>query len=194
VGDADFVVGDVHHDGGSVEASADADVVQGTADAKGDAALVDAVPPYPVMDTVAAGGAGFGSGLIRGGRRGAVEGAVGSTEVVVLDEGLEECLELGEIARGGVSGEPAFEVWWNRSTFPHVVGWFGFEFFWTTPRVSRRVSKPLRPPRPPERRVVKIMPLSVSVEAGTPRVSVAVVNVSITSVPFTRSWAVTEMA
>ena len=41
-------------------------------------------------------------------------------------------------------------VWWKRSTFPQVVGWFGRLFFWTMPRLSRRCSKPLRPPLPPE--------------------------------------------
>ena len=67
-------------------------------------------------------------------------------------------------------------VWWNRSTLPQVVGWLGREFFWRTPELSSRVSKPLRPPRPPARRVVNTIPLSVKVEAGIPWVSIAAVK------------------
>src|SRR5215471_1883952 len=59
-------------------------------------------------------------------------------------------------------------VCWKRSTLPQVVGWLGREFFWRTSRRRSSASKPLRPPLPPEKRVVKTMPLSVRVEAGTP--------------------------
>ena len=37
-----------------------------------------------------------------------------------------------------------------------------------TPKLSSRVSKPLRPPRPPDRRVVNTIPLSVKRRAGDP--------------------------
>ena len=71
---------------------------------------------------------------------------------------------------GGRAGRGAtvFSVWWNRSIFPQVVGWFGLAFFWWTPRRPSSVSKALRPPLPPESRVAKTIPLSVSVEAGSP--------------------------
>ena len=85
-------------------------------------------------------------------------------------------------------------VWWKRSTLPQVVGWLGRLFFWVTWSASRRVSKPLRPPLPPDSRVVNTIPLSVSVDAGTPCVSRALVKVSTTIGPVTRRWAVTEIA
>ncbi len=62
-------------------------------------------------------------------------------------------------------------VWWKRSTFPQVVGWLGVELIWVTPRRCSSASKPLRPPLPPASRVVKTMPLSVSVEYGMPWVA-----------------------
>jgi hypothetical protein len=62
------------------------------------------------------------------------------------------------------------------------------------PRLSRRCSKALRPPLPPDSRVVNTIPLSVRVEAGMPCVSSALVNVVTTTLPVTRRWAVTEMA
>ena len=61
-----------------------------------------------------------------------------------------------------------FMVCWNLSTFPWVWGWLGLPFFWVMPRRRSSCSRPLRPPLPPDRRVVKTMPLSVRVEAGTP--------------------------
>ena len=47
-----------------------------------------------------------------------------------------------------------FNVWWKRSTFPQVCGWFGDEFYFTTPGWWSWFSNPLRPPLPPENRVV----------------------------------------
>ena len=86
----------------------------------------------------------------------------------------------------------------NRSTLPQVVGWLGREFFWTMPRRWSSTSKLLRPrvPRwlPPDRRVVKTMPLSVSVEAGIPCVATAVRNLASTIGPVTWWWAVTVRA
>jgi hypothetical protein len=35
-----------------------------------------------------------------------------------------------------------FNVWWNRSTFPQVVGWFGRECFCVTPRRRSSAEKP----------------------------------------------------
>jgi len=52
----------------------------------------------------------------------------------------------------------------------------------------------LRPPLPPERRVVNTIPLSVSVEAGMPWVATAPRKAASTIGPVTRGWAVTERA
>jgi hypothetical protein len=52
----------------------------------------------------------------------------------------------------------------------------------------------LRPPLPPERRVVKTIPLSVSVDAGIPCVATVSRKVASTRAPVTRTWAVTESA
>jgi len=89
--------------------------------------------------------------------------------VVVAGEGIEEGLEGGE--GGGLrvlGGQPVLEVCWNRSALPWVCGWFGRPFFWVIPRWRSSCSKLLRPPLPPDSRVVKTIPLSVSVEAGGP--------------------------
>ena len=85
-------------------------------------------------------------------------------------------------------------VCWNRSTLPHVVGWLGREFFWRTPRRASSVSSPLRPPLPPANRVVKTMPLSVSVETGIPWAATHAWNDATTMGPVTRSWTVTRNA
>ena len=87
-----------------------------------------------------------------------------------------------------------FIVCWNRSTLPWVWGWFGLPFFWVMPRRRSSCSRSLRPPLPPDRRVVKTMPLSVKVEAGTPCAAQAARKVSSTSAPVTRAWAVTDRA
>lgn len=85
-----------------------------------------------------------------------------------------------------------FIVCWTRSTLPQVVGWFGREFFWVTFRRRSSVSKPLRPPLPPDSRVVKTMPLSVNVEAGTPYAATVFLNAASTIGPVIRRCAVTE--
>ena len=74
---------------------------------------------------------------------------------------------------------------WNRSTLPQVVGWFGVEFFWTMCSRRSSCSRALRPPRPPEKRVVNTIPLSVRVEAGMPWAATAARNVSCTMGPVT---------
>jgi hypothetical protein len=67
-------------------------------------------------------------------------------------------------------------------------GWAGFGrlFSWVVPRRRSSASKALRPPRPPARRVVKTMPLSVRVEAGSPCWAAAARNVARTIGPVTR--------
>jgi putative transposase len=62
------------------------------------------------------------------------------------------------------------------------------------PRRRNSCSKPLRPPRPPESRVVNTMPLSVKVEAGIPWSATAARNWASTMGPVTRWWAVTRSA
>ena len=117
-------------------------------------------------------GGGFGSGLVGGGGGGAaVEGAVRAAVVVVVDEVVERVCSSARVVRlrvGRVSH--FFRVWWKRSTLPQVVGWLGLEFFCVTPR-SREFgfeAVAVSAARPPAKRVVKTMPLSVSVEAGMP--------------------------
>ena len=90
--------------------------------------------------------------------------------LLVVDdcEGAEQGLKVGEC--GGLvwlGAEPVLHGLLERLDFPWVWGWFGLPFFCLTPRRRSSCSRPLRPPRPPDRRVVKTMP-SVKVEAGTP--------------------------
>ena len=157
---------------GSRVGSPDADRVQISVESKGDlASLVDLVATNPSMGVVASTSrCRFGSSKVGQCRRRAVlKARVRSAFVVVGSEGVEEPLELDDRGWLDLLGpHHCFMVFWNRSTFPQVVGWFGREFFCITPRRCSSVSKPLRPPLPPENRVVKTMPLSVSVEAGTP--------------------------
>src|SRR5262249_41612171 len=66
----------------------------------------------------------------------------------------------------GRARSQAFMVCWNRSTLPQVVGWLGREFFWMMPSRRSSVSKPLRPPRPPDRRVGGTLARAVSGQGG----------------------------
>ena len=59
------------------------------------------------------------------------------------------------VSAAGWAASHFLSVCWNLSTFPQVVGWLGAEFFCSMPRAARRASKALRPPRPPESRVVQ---------------------------------------
>jgi hypothetical protein len=98
------------------------------------------------------------------------------------------------LGRRSATSSQAFIVCWNRSILPQVVGWFGLEFFWTMPSRRSSASKALRPPVPPDSRVVNTIPLSVSVEAGAPCRAIAAWKVSTTRGPVTRGWAVTDRA
>ena len=112
--------------------SSDADVVESSVDAEGDAAgVVDAVASDAAVDVVSPfGGCGFGPSLVSGCRGCLVwERPVGPFMVVERGERVEESLELGDGVRLGLGPEPFLRVCWNRSTFPQVVGWFGREFF-----------------------------------------------------------------
>jgi hypothetical protein len=59
---------------------------------------------------------------------------------------------------------------------------------------AQLVLEALRPPRPPDRRVVKTMPLSVRVEAGAPCCPHAARKASRTMGPVTRAWPATDRA
>ena len=196
VDDPDVEVVDEDDDVGSGVGSSDADVAEPAGDAQGDgAAGVDAVSADAVVRVGAAGGCGFGPGGVDGGgSRSVWERPVRSVLVVDRNERVEECLELGEGCGGGLRSSHCFRVCWNRSTLPQVVGWLGRLFFWWMPSRSSSVSSPLRPPRPPAKRVVKAMPLSVSVEAGGPWVVIAARKVASTIGPVTGWWAVTDRA
>ena len=119
-----------------------------------------------------------------------------SVVVVVVDEGVELGLELGD--RGWLvvgRGASVFMVCWKRSTLPQVVGWLGREFFWRTRSRTSSVSRPLRLVRPPwAKRVVNTKPLSVKVENGVPWRSTAARKVATTAGPVTGRWAVTDRA
>jgi hypothetical protein len=82
-----------------------------------------------------------------------------------------------------------FRVWWRRSILPWAWGWPGLPFFWRMPRYASRCSRLLRPPTS---LVVYTVPLSVSVAAGQPCASPAVVKVATTSSPSTRRNTVHE--
>ncbi|MFG1820838.1 hypothetical protein ACGFIF_44280 [Kribbella sp. NPDC049174] len=144
---------------GSGVGSPDADVVEPAVHAQGDdAGVVDLVGADAVVDLagpVGAGG-GFGAGVVGGGRGGLVrQRPMRAAVVVLVAQSVEQHLEVGD--RDGWVGwarSHFFIVCLNRSTLPQVVGWLGREFFWTMFRRRSSVSRPLRPPFPPDSRVL----------------------------------------
>ena len=95
---------------------------------------------------------------------------------------------------GSWAASQFFRVCWNLSTLPWVWGWLGLPFFWVMPRCRSSCSKPLRPPLPPDSRVVNTMPLSVRVEAGAPCAGDGGAERRETMGPVTRFQAVTDRA
>ena len=97
---------DEQDDGGSGVGSADADVVESAVVAQGDGAgFVDAVVADPVVGVGVAGlaGQGFGQRVVAACGGGSVrQGAVRAAVVVLVDEGVEQGLQLGD--RGGLVG------------------------------------------------------------------------------------------
>ena len=172
VDDADVEVLDEQDDAGSGVGSADADVVQPAGDAQGDVAgCVDAVVADPVVGVGAAvAGRGWLWAGVVGGRGGGPvrQGPVRAVVVVVVDEGVEQGLQLGDRGRAGRVGRRATSSGSAGSVRPCRRWWGG----WGGSSSGRcrggavRSRSALRPPRPPASRVVKTMPLSVSVEAG----------------------------
>jgi hypothetical protein len=153
-----------HHENADM-GSADADAVEGVGVAEGDGACraddVGADPVVGVAGPVA--WSGFGPGGV-GGRRGGMvrQRPVRPVLVVGGGEGVEEGLELGERAGLGVlGGEPVLEGLLESFDFALGLGWFGRPFFWVMPRRRSSCSMALRPPRPPEYRVVNTI-LNVS--------------------------------
>ena len=114
VDDADFQAVDEQQDVGSCVGSSDADVVESAVVSQGHhACFVDAVGAHPVVDLSGDEGAGggFGSGRVGGVRGRAVrQRSVGPVLVVVLAEGVDQGLQLGD-GRGLVwlGGEPFLE-------------------------------------------------------------------------------------
>jgi hypothetical protein len=164
VDDADVQVLDEQEDAGSGVGPADADVVEPPGVAEGDAAgLAGDVGADAVVGVGAAvAGGGFGPGGVDGGGDGSVrQGAVRPLGVVVAGELAGQGLQPGEaVGLGCWARSQFFRVCWNLSALPWVWGWLGRPFFWVMPRRRSSCSKPLRPPRPPEYRVVNTIPLS----------------------------------
>src|SRR5215469_15940663 len=109
VDDTDVQVMDEHQDAGSGVGSADADVVELPGVAEGELAVgVDAVGADPVVAGGAGiAGGGLGPGVIRGGRGGPVrQGSVRPLAVVVLSEGVQQALQLGDGGGPGLGCQP----------------------------------------------------------------------------------------
>ena len=100
VDDADVEVVDEDQDVGSGVGSSDADVVESAVDPEcDDAGVVDAVGADPMVDLAGPvrGQGGFRPAGVGGGRGGLVrQGPVRAAVVVLLDEGVEQRLELGD--------------------------------------------------------------------------------------------------
>jgi hypothetical protein len=159
VDDAYVQVGDEQDDAGSGVVAADGDVVELSVDAQGDgAADGDAVVTDPEVGVAGAvGGAGFGAGRVGDGRgAGMGQGAVRSLMVVDVDEVVEEHLELDDRGRlVGLVTQPGLHGLLEALHLPaRRGGGFGREFFWMMPKRRSSVSRPLRRPLPPDRRVM----------------------------------------
>ena len=111
VDDAHVVAVDEHDDAGSVEGSAESDVVHLAVESQADSPGVDAVGADTGLAVgVVAAGAGFGSADLGNGGRGVVwERTVGSVVVVVIDEPVELGLELGDCRICGLGARPALQ-------------------------------------------------------------------------------------
>ena len=172
--------------------AADADVVEPAAEAQGELAVgVDAVGADAVVGVCGpVAGDGFGAGGV-GGDGGGPVGQRPVRPLVVVDAGeeIEQVLQASEgSGLGGLGAEPFLQGLLEPLDLALGLG-FGLPFFWVMPRRRRSVSRPLRPPLPPENRVVKTMPLSVRVAAGVPCCSQAPRKASSTIGPVPRAWA-----
>jgi len=189
VDDADVEVVDEPDHVGSGVGSSDADVVESAVVAQGDdAGVVDAVAADPVVAVgPGAGRRGLRSGRVGDGRGAAVQGAVRPAVVVLVPEGVELGLELGDGGRlVRLGGEPLLLGLVEAFDLAAGLGWFGDEFFWTTCSRRSSFSKAFLPPRPPANRVVKTMPLSDRTLAGMPCAAIVARNALETAGPVTR--------
>jgi len=136
--------------------AADAEVPEASGVAKGDLAVgVDTVgADPPVFPLGGDGWGGLGGRCVGLGGRAAFEGAVRPFVVVDVAELGQELVQVRDRVGLRLVLEPFLRVWWKRSILPWVWGWLGRPFFWVMPKDAIRVSKALRPPRPPARRVV----------------------------------------
>ena len=137
--------------------AADAEVSEASGVAKGDLAVgVDTVgADPPVFPLGGDGGGGLGGRFVRLGGCAAFEGAVRPFVVVDVAEFGQELVQVRDGVGLGLVFEPFFEG--LVETFDLALGLGvagGGPFFWVMPRDAMRVSKALRPPRPPARRVV----------------------------------------
>ena len=114
------------------------------------------------------------------------QGPVGPLVVVDGGELVEQGLQLGQGGGlDGLSGEPLVEGLLEALHLAAGRGVVGLAFFWVTCRRPSSASRALRPPLPPDRRVVNTIGLSVRVEAGTPWAATAAPNAARTTGPVT---------
>ena len=114
--------------------------------------------------------------------------------VVGLDEGVELGLKFGEGGGAGLAGEPFFEGLVESLDLAAGGGVVGGGVDLRDPEAAQFVFKAIASPLPPASRVVNTMPLSASVEVGTPWAATVLRNSASTIGPVTRRWAVTESA
>ena len=153
---------DEQDDVGSGVGSADADVVQPAVVTRRvtDAGFVDAVVADPVVGVGVAGfaGDGLGHGCVAGGGGGPVrQGAVRAAVVVLVDEGVEEGLQLGDAWLGwiGLGAEPLLHRLLESLDLPAGGGVVRVgSSSGRCAGVVARARRLLRPPRPPANRTV----------------------------------------
>lgn len=110
VDDADVALGDEHGDGGAGSGAADADVVEPSAVAQGDAAVgVDGVVAGAVVRRGGGVWVGFETAGVCVGGGASADGSVGAVVVVVGEEAVDVGLERVEGLGGGLGGEELLE-------------------------------------------------------------------------------------
>ena len=115
-------------------------------------------------------GGGLGAGLVGGGGGGlAGQGPVRPPVVVLVSEGVQQGLEFaGGGGLGALGGQPFFEGLLESLDFALGLGVVGFPVLLPDSEAAQLGLEAVAAPLPPDRRVVKTMPLSVRVAAGGP--------------------------